>query len=127
MVQTTDFASTILEVAGVRDREARDGRSLVPLLVGDAPANWRTSVLLEYWTDIVFPRTLTMGYKAVRTDRYKYIRYSELQGMDELYDLQSDPFEMENLIDTERGRAVLPALQQELERLGSSGASRPGA
>lgn len=127
MVQTTDFASTILEVAGVRDREARDGRSLVPLLVGDAPANWRTSILLEYWTDIVFPRTLTMGYKAVRTERYKYIRYSDLQGMDELYDLQSDPFEMENIIDTERGRAALPALQAELERLVATGSASRGS
>lgn len=124
MVQTTDFASTILEVAGVTDVERRDGQSLVPLLTGKSPAGWRQSLLLEYWTDIVFPRTLTMGYKAVRTEQYKYIRYAELQGMDELYDLRADPFEMENIIDTERGRAALPALQGELERL--LGASPPG-
>lgn len=117
MVQTTDFASTILEVAGVKDVEARDGRSIVPLLVGESPADWRKSLLLEYWTDIVFPRTLTMGYKAVRTERYTYIHYTELEGMDELYDLQSDPFQLENIVDTERGRAALPALQSELERL----------
>jgi N-acetylglucosamine-6-sulfatase len=117
MVQTTDFASTILEVAGVKDAEARDGRSIVPLLVGEAPADWRKSLLLEYWTDIVFPRTLTMGYKAVRTEHYTYIHYTELEGMDELYDLRSDPFQLENIVDTERGRAALPALQSELERL----------
>lgn len=121
MVQTTDFASTVLEVAGVKDGTARDGRSIVPLLVGDAPADWRTSLLVEYWTDIVFPRTLTMGYQAVRTDRYKFIRYKELQGMDELYDLRADPFELKNIIDTDEGRAALPALQRELDRLVSSG------
>jgi len=116
LTQTIDFASTILELAGVRDTVRRDGRSLVPLLTGTATP-WRSSILLEYYTDAVFPRTLTMGYTAVRTDRYKYIRYKELQGMDELYDLETDPFEMQNLIDTDRGRALLPELTAELGRL----------
>lgn len=47
--------------------------------------------------------------------------------MEELYDLQADPFQMENIIESERGRAALPALQQELGRLvatGSPGAAR---
>jgi len=116
LAQTIDVASTILEIAGVRDTVARDGRSLVPVLSG-SPTAWRHSILLEYYNDTVFPRILTMGYKAVRTERYKYIRYTDLAGMDELYDLETDPFEMENLIDTERGRALLPELTAELERL----------
>jgi N-acetylglucosamine-6-sulfatase len=116
LAQTVDVASTILEIAGVRDTVARDGRSLVPVLSG-SPTVWRHSILLEYYNDTVFPRILTMGYKAVRTERYKYIRYTDLAGMDELYDLETDPFEMENLIDTERGRALLPELTAELERL----------
>jgi N-acetylglucosamine-6-sulfatase len=127
LVQTIDFASTILDVAGVRDTVHREGRSLVPLLNG-APATWRTSILLEYYKDTVFPRMLTMGYHAVRTERYKYIRYTELEGMDELYDLETDPYEMENLIDSERGRALLPGLARELEQLrgasATAGASR---
>ena len=120
LVQTIDFASTILELAGVRDTVPRDGRSLVPVLEG-AATPWRSSILLEYYKDTVFPRILTMGYKAVRTERYKYIRYTELTGMDELYDLETDPFEMENLIGTERGRALLPQLTAELDRLQGNG------
>jgi len=116
LTQTIDFASTILDITGVRDTVTRDGRSLVPVLDGSA-TSWRSSILLEYYSDTVFPRILTMGYKAVRTERYKYIRYTELQGMDELYDLETDPFEMENLIGTERGRALLPQLAAELDRL----------
>jgi len=116
LAQTIDFASTILEIAGVRDTVARDGRSLVSVLSG-SPPSWRRSILIEYYNDTVFPRILTMGYKAVRTDRYKYIRYTDLRGMDELYDLETDPFEMENLVDTERGRALLPELTAELEWL----------
>ena len=115
LAQTIDLASTILEITGVRDPETRDGRSLVPLLTDSSTADWRKSILLEYYTDAVFPRTLTMGYKAVRTERYKYIRYTDLTGMDELYDLETDPFEMDNIIETGRGRALLPELTAELD------------
>jgi arylsulfatase A-like enzyme len=58
-----------------------------------------------------------MGYEAVRTERYTYIRYLELPGMDELYDLETDPYEMTNIINTPTGRAVLPELKAELARL----------
>jgi hypothetical protein len=95
---------------------SRQGRSLVPLLEGRA-ASWRSSILIEYYTDTVFPRTLTMEYQAVRTARHKYINYVELQGMDELYDLETDPYEMNNLIGTDAGRQVLSQLQAELARL----------
>ena len=120
MVQTIDFASTMLALAGVTDPVTREGRSLVPLLEGATPP-WRSSILIEYYTDAVFPRTLKMGYQAVRTDRYKFIRYTELKGMDELYDLEADPFEMDNLIGTGRGDALAPTLTKELERLRGGG------
>ena len=37
---------------------------------------------IEYYSDTVWPRIRNMGYKAVRTDRWKYIQYTELDGMD---------------------------------------------
>src|SRR4030095_12541117 len=89
------------------------GRSLVPILSGRA-AGWRTSFLIEYFTDTVFPRILNMGYQAVRTERYKYIHYTQLSGMDELYDLRSDPYEMSNVIGAPAARSVLLQMQQEL-------------
>ncbi|HWP36660.1 MAG TPA: sulfatase [Gemmatimonadales bacterium] len=116
MVQTIDLAPTILALAGITDTVTRHGRSLVPLLDGTA-REWRSSVLIEYYTDNVFPRIRNMGYQALRTERHKYINYVELRGMDELYDLETDPFELENLIGTETGRQLLPRLQAELRRL----------
>lgn len=116
LVQTIDLAPTILELAGVTDTVTREGASLVPLLRGDS-VPWRSSILVEYYTDTVFPRVRNMGYRAVRTDRYKYIQYLELPGMDELYDLEADPFELDNLIGTGRGQELLPGLQAELNRL----------
>ena len=83
-VVSVDIFPTLLELAGVDEVSPMDGRSLVPLLTGDAPEDWRTSFLIEYNTDTVFPRVLMMGYKALRTDRWKYIRYNKLAGMDEL-------------------------------------------
>jgi len=116
LVQIIDVVPTIVAITGVEDTVPRQGRSLVPLLQ-DATVPWRSSVLIEYYSDRVFPRMLTMGYQAVRTERYKYIHYLELPGMDELYDLQADLFELDNIIDTEAGRALLPGLRAELTRL----------
>jgi N-acetylglucosamine-6-sulfatase len=68
-----------------------------------------------------------MGYKAIRTDRYKYIRYEELQGMDELYDLRTDPFELDNLLPARAPAGVLEDLTARLEsHLGRTPGPRPG-
>jgi arylsulfatase A-like enzyme len=116
LVQVIDLAPTILDLAGVADTVLRQGASLVPLLTGSATP-WRRSVLLEYYSDRVFPRMLNMAYQAVRTEQHKYIDYLELPGMDEIYDLEADPFELENLIGTPAGDRLLPVLQAELTRL----------
>ena len=116
MVQTIDLVPTVLALAGVTDPLERQGKSLVPLLEGRTPP-WRPSVLLEYYSDTVFPRMLTMGYEAVRTARYKYIRYTELAGMDELYDLDMDPFELDDLVGSPKGQALLSQMQAELAKL----------
>jgi N-acetylglucosamine-6-sulfatase len=116
MVQTIDLAPTVLELAGVPDPTVRDGRSLRPLLRGERP-DWRQSILIEYWSDTVFPRIRNMGYVAVRDTRFKYIQYRELEGMDELYDLESDPYEERNLFDAPAARPTRDRMQAELRRL----------
>lgn len=109
-----DVAPTLLELAGAEPLENVHGRSLVPLLRGE-PAVWRESFLAEYFLEKVAPRA--PAWQAVRTTRWKYIRYTELEGMDELYDLASDPHEMRNLIDDPAAQTALGALKAELERL----------
>lgn len=111
-----DLAPTLLELAGVAAPNTMHGRSLVPLLEGKRPA-WRNSFLIEYYSDKVFPRILQMGYKAVRNGRWKYIHYLELEGMDELYDLKTDPYEMKNLIRQPGSARTLAEMKQEMERL----------
>jgi N-acetylglucosamine-6-sulfatase len=111
-----DLAPTLLELAGVAVPGTMQGRSLVPLLIGKRPA-WRDSFLIEYYSDKVFPRISRMGYKAVRNTRWKYIHYLELEGMDELYDLKTDPYEMKNLINQPTAKPALVRMKQELARL----------
>ncbi|HSB10867.1 MAG TPA: sulfatase [Blastocatellia bacterium] len=111
-----DLAPTLLEMAGVPAPGTMQGRSLVPLLEGKRPA-WRKSFLIEYYSDKVFPRVLQMGYKAVRNGRWKYIHYLELEGMDELYDLKADPYELKNLIHQPRAGKALVEMKKEMERL----------
>jgi N-acetylglucosamine-6-sulfatase len=110
-----DLAPTLLELASVTDAPTMDGSSLVPLLTGATPDDWRSAFLVEYNTDTVFPRVLTMGYKALRTDRWKYVRYNELDGMDELYDLRQDPYEMTNLIDAPSSAAIVQRLSRRID------------
>ena len=110
------MAPTIVELAGAPAIPGIDGRSLVPLFAR-TPADWRKSFLIEYTTDIVFPRTLKMGYDAVRTERYKFIRYRDLKDMNELYDLLDDPFELSNLIAVPTANPVRRAMERELDRI----------
>ncbi len=114
---SVDLAPTMLELAQVKSDQKYDGKSLVPLLKGEQPEDWRESFLIEYNSDTVFPRLLKMGYKAVRTPRWKYIQFNELEGMNELYDVQNDPYEMKNLIDLPESKATVNTLQAELKRL----------
>ena len=116
MVLNIDVAPTLLELAGTGRRRSLHGRSLLPLLRGEA-LRWRSSLLVEYYSDKVFPRIQNMGYTAVRDQRYKYIRYNELRGMDELYDLQADPYEMKNLVAEPARQPALLEMQAELEKL----------
>jgi len=53
---------------------AVQGRSLVPIFENRA-RDWRSSLLVEYFSDTVFPRVSHMGYVSVRTTRHKYIQY----------------------------------------------------
>ena len=113
MVQATDLAPTLLDLAGRKPGAHVQGRSLLSIFRGQA-RDWRTSIFVEYFSDTVYPRIRNMAYHAVRTDRHKYIHFTELQGMDELYDLQADPYEMTNIIEDPKAASTLTAMKAEL-------------
>jgi N-acetylglucosamine-6-sulfatase len=113
MVLTLDFAPTFLELAGAPLPAGLHGRSLVPVF-RDSRALWRDAFLIEHYSETVFPRTRQMGYRALRTEAWKYIHYVDLPGTDELYDLNRDPYEMRNLIAAPGAAAELKRLRDQL-------------
>ena len=110
------MAPTLLEIAGASAPKEIQGRSLVPLLRGEQTP-WSDSFLIEYFSDKVFPRADKMGYQAVRDERWKYIHYIDLNGMDELYDLKADPYEMNNLAAGSQAGETKAEMQAKLQQL----------
>lgn len=119
-----DMAPTFIELAGGRPGPQVQGRSLLPVFdaAGRAriPGGWRHSFLVEYWAEQAMPWLVGMTYKAVRTDRYKYIRWINRERggeLSELYDLERDPYELDNRIRSRTLAPVRERLQRELRRL----------
>ena len=116
LASNIDVAPTLLELGGAAIPGDMDGTSLVPALENDE-ATVRDDLLIEYYTDEVFPRLQNMGYKAIRSDRYKFIRYEDLEGMDELYDLDADPYELHNLLPDSASSGLVDQLSDRLDVL----------
>jgi len=119
LVICQDIAPTLIQLAGGRPGPQIQGRSLLPLLAGKR-GGWRKSFLMEYWAENAYPWLVGMTYKAVRTERHKYIRWisrSRDGELDELYDLDRDPYEVANVINRPAYRAVRDRLRRELRRL----------
>ena len=111
-----DVAPTILDAAGVAVPDWMQGRSLLPHIRGEAVGP-RAAFLSQYDWDLRYP--WIASWEAVNTSRYRYIRYPVLgaaandpEAWDELYDLEVDPHEMNNVIDDDIYQEVLAQLKQ---------------
>lgn len=104
-----DLAPTIAQAAGV-PHPPTDGSSLLPVLEGEG-AGWRRDFLLEHLEG----SNPVPTYCGVRSLRWVYVRYAT--GEEELYDLEGDPFELENLADEPSARAVLEDRRARLRAL----------
>jgi N-acetylglucosamine-6-sulfatase len=116
MATALDIAPTMIELGGGKPGGHIQGRSLVSLFKKRSPS-WRKSFLIEYYNEAAWPWIVGMTYKAVRTDTHKLIHWVHKEGMDELYDLEKDPYEMHNVIDKPAYRAVRRRLTAELRKL----------
>jgi len=112
VVANIDIAPTLLEAAGLKAPDYMDGMSFLPLLEGKKADHWRTGLLYEYYWERNYPQTPTMH--ALLGDRYKYIHYNGIWDTDELYDLQTDPLEINNLIRSEEHQATIKQMNNEL-------------
>ena len=107
-VRLLDLMPTLVELAGVELPQPVDGRSLVPLLSGERPTGWPDSVYSQHHGEV-------WGYQSqrmVRTKRHKYV-YNP-HDLDELYDLDKDPGELQNLVAEPGYRDVLREMKARL-------------
>ncbi|MGZ5221701.1 MAG: sulfatase/phosphatase domain-containing protein, partial [Chitinophagaceae bacterium] len=95
-IMNVDLAPTFLELAGINKPSQMQGYSFAGILKGKVIQWQREKIFYEYYWEAAFPQTPTTF--AIRSDRYKYIYYNGVWDINELYDLQADPYEMNNLI-----------------------------
>ena len=113
-ILNVDLAPTFLEIAGtdMPSDQPVDGRSFLEVLANGGADDWRDTFVYQYFWERAFPQTPTTY--AIRSERYKYIFYHGIWDRNELYDLESDPKEMHNLIDIPGYADELRSLHSEL-------------
>jgi arylsulfatase A-like enzyme len=114
MALNIDFASTFLEAAGLKTPADMQGRSLLPVFKGRAPADWRTSMYYRYYHDPGDHNT--RAHYGVRTRTHKLIYYWKKDQW-ELFDLANDPQELHNIYGQPGQEQITAALKAELQRL----------
>lgn len=115
MVQNIDYGPTILDLAGVKVPSDMHGVSFLPLLKGEKQPDWRKSLYYHFYE---YPAEHAVRrHYGVRTDRYKLIRFYKDIDCWELYDLQEDPMEMNNIYGKPGTEDLTKQLKAELLRL----------
>ncbi|MDP6354402.1 MAG: sulfatase [Planctomycetota bacterium] len=114
IVSNLDFAETFLDLAGVEIPPDMQGRSIVPLLKGQKPADWRKSFYYHYYE---FPGAHSVNrHYGVTTGHYKLIKFYHKKEW-ELFDLTKDPNELSSVYENPEYAQVKKTLEVELDRL----------
>ncbi|MEO0416912.1 MAG: sulfatase/phosphatase domain-containing protein, partial [Verrucomicrobiota bacterium] len=114
LVQNLDYAQTFLDLAGARQPADMQGLSLFPLLKGQKPENWRTSIYYHYYE---YPSVhMVPRHYGIRTDRYKLMHFYEFDQW-EFYDLEEDPEELTNLYKSPSHQGNILSVRQKLRDL----------
>ena len=115
MVLNIDVAPTLIELAGGEIPAKMQGNSFLPLMKNEK-ADWRKSIMYEYFQEEYAPGFVTTT--GVRNDRYKYIESPDFpMDINELYDLEKDPGEMDNQINNPDYATIKNEMIAELTRL----------
>ncbi len=112
LVLNLDIAPTFMEFLGIETNEPWQGRSLVPLLAGEEILDWRTAVYYHYYE---YPHGWhkVKRHYGIRTPRYKLIHFYHDIDHWELYDLEQDPQEVNNIYE-EAGELLIQDLKSKL-------------
>lgn len=115
MVQNIDYAPTFLELAGVEVPKDIHGISLLPLLKGEKPKDWRNALYYHFYE---YPAEhMVKRHYGVRSERYKLIHFYNDIDEWELYDLQEDPKELNNIYGKPGYESITKDLEKKLVEL----------
>ena len=115
MVLNLDFAQTFLDYAGVSDPKDMQGRSIRAILKGETPGDWRRSMYYHYYEYPGFH--MVKRHYGLRTERYKLMHFYYDIDAWELYDLEKDPNELNNVYETGAYAGIVKTLKAELRIL----------
>mgnify|MGYP003810288453 FL=1 len=115
MVSNIDLPETFLEMAGLDVPSDMQGRSMVPVLKGKTPSDWRKEHYYHYY-ELPGPHSVKRHY-GISTDRYKLIHYYYDIDEWELYDRKADPLEMKNVYNDPKYAKIRKDLHKRLTSL----------
>lgn len=115
LVQNLDLAPTILAAAGIEVPDYMQGRSLVPLLSGEDPEDWRDTVYYQYYEGPPRVHRVARQY-GLRTDQYTLVHYPDNNEW-ELFDLDRDPEQIKNVYPDNTYSEVIEKLKKRLYEL----------
>ena len=116
MVQNIDYAPTFLELAGAEIPADIQGVSLLPLLRGEHPKNWRKSIYYHFY-EYPAEHAVKRHYGVRSSDGWKLIHFYRDIDVWELYNLNEDPNELHNIYGQPGTEKVTKRLMRELNRL----------
>ena len=140
-VNGVDIIKTIHSLTGVSPSNRLDGRDISDLLVEPHQEKWSTEPMIQIYTGTMYgggeeiTEQLTLAHETgkwekfiahktgirawmmMRKDKYKYVRYIYKDYIEELYDLENDPDELQNLAVKEEYHQLLGEYRKETESL----------
>jgi arylsulfatase A-like enzyme len=114
MILNVDFAPMMMDAAGLKTPADMQGKSFLPLLKGEKPKDWRTSMYYRYYHYPMHHQV--QPHYGLRTERYKLIFYNKITQW-ELFDLEKDPYELKNVYADPANADTVKKLKDEMYRL----------
>tara|TARA_X000001036_G_scaffold438750_1_gene487466 strand:- start:2282 stop:3676 length:1395 start_codon:yes stop_codon:yes gene_type:complete len=112
MVANVDLAATILDFSGVKSDLKTHGISLVPYVNNGSSKYKRKELMIEHlWDFQPIPPS-----EGIRTEQWKYFRYRTIKATEELYDLENDPQELNNLASNTKYKIILQNMRDKLDQ-----------
>ncbi len=114
LVQNLDFAQTFLDIACIKQPKDMQGRSLLPIIKGQTPKNWRKYLYYHYYG---YPAIHDVRrHEGIANKRYKLMHFYDINEW-EFYDLKNDADEVQNQINNPKHQTLIKQLKLELIKL----------